>query len=77
MKDAVLWRKQTQLVMLLAKALNITPEEALDKFYSTKTYQKLSSQKYGLHLMSDLYLLEEITTELSNNCKYPPTPTCP
>ena len=55
--------------MLLAKALNITPEEALDKFYSTKTYQKLSSQKYGLHLMSDLYLLEEITTELSNNCK--------
>lgn len=69
MKDAVLWRKQSQLVMLLAKALNITPEEALDKFYSTKTYQKLSSQKYGLHLMSDLYLLEEITTELSNNCK--------
>lgn len=65
MKDTVLWRKQSQLVMLLSNALNITPEEALDKFYATDTYKKLSSQKFGLHLMSDMYLLEEILSELS------------
>ena len=51
--------------MLLSNALNITPEEALDKFYTTDTYKKLSSQKFGLHLMSDMYLLEEILSELS------------
>ena len=67
MKDTVLWRKQSQLVMLLSNALNITPEEALDKFYTTDTYKKLSSQKFGLHLMSDMYLLEELIAELSAN----------
>ena len=69
MKDTVLWRKQSQLVMLLSNALNITPEEALDKFYTTDTYKKLSSQKFGLHLMSDMYLLEELIAELSANKK--------
>ena len=67
MKETVLWRKQSQLVMLLSNALNITPEEALDKFYTTDTYKKLSSQKFGLHLMSDMYLLEELIAELSAN----------
>ena len=30
MRDSVLWRKQSRIVMLLAKEKNITPEQALD-----------------------------------------------
>ena len=39
-------------------------ERALDLFYSTKTYQQLSDPRYGLQLMSDQYLLENVLEEL-------------
>lgn len=50
--------------MKLADALQIDAERALDLFYSTKTYQQLSDPKYGLQLMSDDYILEELMDEL-------------
>jgi hypothetical protein len=53
--------------MLLAEALNIDTEQALDLFYSTQTYQQLSDAKYGLQLMSDKYILEDILQELKQN----------
>ena len=52
MRDTVLWRKQSRIVMKLADALQIDAERALDIFYSTKVYQQLSDPKYGLQLMS-------------------------
>lgn len=64
MRDTVLWRKQSRLVMMLAEALQIDAERALDIFYSTKVYQQLSDSKYGLQLMSDDYILEELIEEL-------------
>lgn len=64
MRDTVLWRKQSRIVMLLADALQIDAERALDIFYSTKVYQQLSDPKYGLQLMSDDYVLEELIKEL-------------
>lgn len=64
MRDTVLWRKQSRLVMMLANALQIDAERALDIFYSTKVYQQLSDPKYGLQLMSDDYILEELIEEL-------------
>ena len=64
MRDNVLWRKQTRIIMALASALSISEERALDLFYSTKTYQQLSSPKYGLQLMSDGYVVENILAEL-------------
>lgn len=64
MKDTVLWRKQSRLVIMLAEALQIDAERALDIFYSTKVYQQLSDPKYGLQLMSDDYILEELIEEL-------------
>ncbi len=64
MRDSVLRRKEARLVMLTAKALDITPERALDILYSTRTYRQLSDPKYGLQLMSDNYLLEDIIEEL-------------
>ncbi len=67
MRDNVLWRKQSHIIMLLAEALNIDTEQALDLFYSTQTYQQLSDAKYGLQLMSDKYILEDILQELKQN----------
>lgn len=64
MRDTVLWRKQSRIIMLLADALHIDAERALDLFYSTKIYQQLSDPKYGLHLMSDGYILEDLIDEL-------------
>ncbi len=64
MRDNVLWRKQSRIIMLLAEALNISPERALDLYYTTKVYQQMSDPKYGLQLMSDDYVLEELINEL-------------
>lgn len=66
MRDTVLWRKQSRIVMMLAEVLQIDAERALDIFYSTKVYQQLSDPKYGLQLMSDDYILEELISELRN-----------
>ena len=49
---------------MLAEALQIDAERALDIFYSTKTYQQLSDPRYGLQLMSDDYILEDLIKEL-------------
>ena len=64
MRDSVLWRKQSRIVMLLAKKKNITPEQALDIYYSSRTAQLLSDPNTGLQLMSDQYLLEDLLEEL-------------
>ncbi len=64
MRDTVLWRKQSRIVMMLANTLQIDAERALDLFYATKVYQQLSDPKYGLQLMSDDYILEELLEEL-------------
>lgn len=53
--------------MLLADALQIDAERALDLFYTTKVYQQLSDPKYGLQLMSDDYILEELIEELRDS----------
>ena len=50
--------------MMLADTLNIDAERALDIFYSTKIYQQLSDPKYGLQLMSDDYILEDLMEEI-------------
>ena len=66
MRDSMLWRKQSHIIMMLAEALQIDAERALDLFYSTKTYRQLSNPKYGLQLMSDLYLLDNIMLEIQS-----------
>lgn len=66
MRDSVLWRKQSRIIMLLAEELDISPERALDLYYSTKVCQQLSDPKYGLQLMSDGYIIENLIEELRN-----------
>ncbi|MDE5822901.1 MAG: DUF3791 domain-containing protein [Paramuribaculum sp.] len=64
MRDNVLWRKQSRIIMLLADTLKISPEQALDIYYSTKVYEQMTDPKYGLQLMSEDYILEELIEEL-------------
>lgn len=63
MRDSVRWRKQTRIILLLAKTLGITEEEAMDVFYNSKTYPYFSDAKYGLQAMSDQYIVDEILSE--------------
>ena len=77
MRDSVLWRKQSRIVMLLAKKKNITPEQALDIYYSSRTAQLLSDPNTGLQLMSDQYVLEDpFLKELGKKEKYLKLPEC-
>lgn len=66
MRNSVLWRKQSRIVMMLAQKMNISPEQALDIFYASKTAQQLSNPDTGLQLMSDDYVLEDLLNELNN-----------
>ncbi len=65
MKDYILYRKMTRIVMQLAEELQITPKRALLLFYGTTTAAQLQDPKYGLQLMSDTYLVNDIKAELS------------
>ena len=67
MRDNVLWRKQSRIIILLADVLKISPERALALYYSTKVYQQMSDPKFGLQLMSDDYIIEELIKELREN----------
>lgn len=64
MRDSVLWRKIGRIIIKLADTLRVSPERALDLFYSTKVYTHLIDSQYGLQLMSDDYILEDLITEL-------------
>ncbi len=64
MQDNVFWRKQATIIMMLAKKLKISPEQALNLFYSTNVCKLLSNPRTGLRLMSNDYIIEDILTEL-------------
>lgn len=66
MRDSVLWRKQSRIVMMLAQKKGITPEQALDLYYSSRTAQLLANSDTGLQLMSDQYVLEDLLSELED-----------
>ena len=72
MRENVLNRKKAHIVMMLAQHLQVPAEEALALYYSTQTSQRLSDPKYGLHLMSDDYLLEDTLNELKNRSNVNP-----
>lgn len=65
MRDNVLWRKQTNIIILLAKTLQIDTDRALEVYYSTKVSQLLSDPATGLQLMSDQYIVDNILMEIN------------
>ncbi len=66
MRDSVRWRKQARIVVMLAQELKITEEEALDRFYNSRTYLYFADPTCGLQAMSDRYIVDEIMQENAN-----------
>ena len=65
MREQVLWRKISRIVMMLSEVLEISPERAMDIFYETHVCQMLHDERYGFHLMSDRYIVNDILSELN------------
>lgn len=66
MKDFLLWNKIARIVKQLADTLNISNERALELFYDSETSRMLHDEKYGLYLMSDTYIINDLIAELRN-----------
>lgn len=66
MRDSVLWRKKSRIVMMLADAMHIAPEKALDMYYMSDTAKLLDNPQTGLQLMSDQYVLEDLLSEFKS-----------
>jgi len=64
MNEILLWRKIARIILLLAERLDINPERALGIFYDSNVCTMLHNPRYGLHLMSDAYIVDEIMLEL-------------
>ena len=64
MRDNVLIRKKAGLVMMLAEAFKVSPEEALDLFYPTDTNRLLSDRCSGLQLMCNRSLFMDVLLEV-------------
>lgn len=64
LNDLPLWSKIARIIMQLAETLNISPEDALDIFYQTDVCTMIHDPRYGLHLMSDTYVVNDIIAEL-------------
>ena len=66
MRDNVLWRKIARIIILISQELGINEEEALTLFYQSRVYRMLKDPRYGLQIMSDLYVLDEFMMEIRN-----------
>lgn len=64
MKNYILYRKITRIILQLAEELHITPKRALLLFYKTKVGQRLHDPKYGYQIMSDTYIVNDIKSEI-------------
>jgi len=64
MRENVLWRKIARIVVMISENLNISGERALDLFYNSKVYRMLIDPRYGLQIMSDIYVYDEFIAEL-------------
>lgn len=65
MKDYILYRKITRIIMQLADEPQTSPKRALLLYYGTNTAAQLQDPKYGLQIMSDTYIVNDIKTELA------------
>lgn len=66
LSDLLMWNKIGRIVTLLSDRLNITPELALDVFYTSKTNELLHDPTTLLYTFSDLYIVEDIVREIQS-----------
>lgn len=59
----LLQKKYTRVVVEFARLENISLDEALKFFYSSRVYKLMSEGVSDMHCMSDLYLARELDAE--------------
>ena len=65
MKDYILYRKITRIIIQLSGELQISPKRAMLIFYNSTVGQQLHDPKYGYQIMSDTYIVNDIKAELT------------
>ena len=63
MNEHILWSKIARIILQLSETLDITSERAMTLFYESNVCTMLHEPKYGLHLMSDTYIVNDIIEE--------------
>lgn len=66
MKDYILYRKITRIIMQLSEELHIPAKRAMLIFYNSTVGKQLHDPRYGYQLMSDTYIINDIKRELAN-----------
>ena len=64
MKDYILYREITRIIIQLASELQISTKRAMLIFYNSTVGQQIHDPKYGYQIMSDTYIVEDIKAEL-------------
>ena len=64
LRNDQMWYKIGGIVMSLAKQLDISPERALELFYTSKTCDDLHTPETMLYSFSDNYIADEVIAEL-------------
>ncbi len=62
--DTLRWGRIGTITCHIAKKLNISPLEALKKFYRSLTCEKFHNRMTGLYLYSDLYIVDNYLAEI-------------
>lgn len=62
-RDVILQMKYARVISIIAEFKHISPEEAMDIFYKSKTFELICDERTDLFTMSDKYLAEEICRE--------------
>ena len=64
-EPALLQMKYASVVQELARMADLSLDEALRRFYSSRTYLLMSEGIADMHCRSDIYLAEEVLAEAS------------
>ena len=64
MLDFLLWNKIARIIAQLADTLHISTDRALQIFYDSDVCCMLHDKEFGLHLMSDTYIVNDLIEEL-------------
>ena len=64
MLDFLLWNKIARFIAQLANTLKVSNDRALTIFYDSNVCEMLHNPEFGLHLMSNTYIVNELIEEL-------------
>lgn len=62
--NILMWNKIGRIITLLAEKLDISPERALDIFYSSNTNKRLHDPSTLLYTFGDKYIVDDVIEEL-------------